>query len=232
MNNNFAFAMVLRESGLSRIQDSLSKYDCGTITAFKDKDFYRAALDNIRKSGYNSGNETVRVVVEPWLKAEGLTPKQGYNLLADDTPETRSKPDGVSPKKESVIREFNLDRNKMLVKELMEKGYSVTAIDGVGQEEVYKKVKGKRVPDEPRAVSENSYFVVDRSNKGTLRDDLIALGNKYQQWGVAFIPAGEKNGELISCDSGEIDSTLDGRKYGTTGGSPFYSKKGNRPFVF
>jgi len=230
--NEQVFTRVLRESGLSRIQDSLSKYDCGTITAFKDKEFYRAALDNIRKVGYNSSNDTVRAVIQPWLEEEGFTPKQGRDALSTPSKEDFKAEGGEHPRRENAVREFNLARNKMLVQELMEKGYSVTAIDGEGQEEVYKKVKGKKVLEKYNTVSENSYFIVDRFGKDTLRDDLIELGNKYQQWAVAFIPSGKKEGELILCDNGETFTALKGRTYGTTGGSSNYSKKGNRPFVF
>lgn len=214
--NEKVFERVLRESGLARIQSTMGKYDCGTITAFKDVAFYRNELDKIRKSGYNSSNETVVNVLQSWLEETGASFKEAQDTLR-------------GPSGSNIVRQFNIDRNKALVKELMEKGYSVTAIDGVGQEEEY---IGKKKTKKIHEVQENSYFVADRFGKGNLRNDLIALGKKYQQWGVTYIPAGESDGELISCEDGSVADTLSNRGYGTTHGSPFYSKKSNRSFVF
>lgn len=88
----------------------------------------------------------------------------------------------------------NLQRNASLLAKLRANRYSVTAVRG-SYIEHYKS-------QNERDVQEYSFFVVDIFDKGTLLDDLLLLGELFDQDAILWLPVGEK-GQLIGtskCD--------------------------------
>jgi hypothetical protein len=77
----------------------------------------------------------------------------------------------------------NLQRNSRLLAQLQSKRFSVISVKG-GYIENYGQ-KGKETP-----VHENTFFVVDKENRGDLCDVLRHLGEEYQQDSIMFIPRG------------------------------------------
>ena len=68
-------------------------------------------------------------------------------------------------------------RNTLLASKLMSKGYSLTRIHGT-------------YPEGGEPVQEESYFIVDAKDQGTLEKDLIHLGVEFDQDSILFIPKG------------------------------------------
>ena len=102
-----------------------------------------------------------------------------------DTPEFQRGPAGGA-------KGYSGKAHSQLGKELRDLGYSVTLTQGVWTDTT----SGARFP-------EKSYFVVDLHDTGKLKEDLQALGAKYFQDAVLFIPAGTENGEMIGTASEE-----------------------------
>jgi hypothetical protein len=127
---------------------------------------------------------------------------------------------GKGPK---IKRSEKMKRNAELKAELIKSGYGVTSVNGAWLENGEKEVK------------ENSFFVVDLLDKGTLKRDLMRLGEKYEQDGVIFIKDGLVY--LIGTNDcpdaypgyGNVDK-LGKSKFGKSG--EFYTKIKGRPFVF
>jgi hypothetical protein len=120
--------------------------------------------------------------------------------------------------------------NKQLTDELSKilvgLGYSVTAIDGVF-------IENYGTPD----AKEHSFIVFDYQHKGTLKNDLMKLGEKYGQDSITF---STKDGEyyLIGTTKDRPDVTpsyhqefkLGKPMFGQDG--TFYSLVNGRPFIF
>lgn len=126
-------------------------------------------------------------------------------------------------------RAENLKRNKKMLAQLLQLGYSVTKVSGVFvenfQSEFAKKVK------------ENSFFVADYKNTGKLKQDLIALGEEFDQDCILFVPKGGEGATLHGTSKrpdaypkyGQVEK-LGRIQVGDE--SEFFSKVGNRPFNF
>lgn len=125
----------------------------------------------------------------------------------------------------------NKNRNAKLKSKLLALGYGVTAIDGV-----YIENYGS---DNQIEVKEYSFIVVDLKDKGTLKNDLVKLGNEFDQDSITYSEKGE-NYYLISsntCPKGYPGNGKIGVKvklgkpmFGQDG--EFHSKISGRPFIF
>lgn len=122
----------------------------------------------------------------------------------------------------------NQKRNSHLLAKLRARGYGVTAIKG-SYIENYDSTNA-------REVGENSFFVVDIQDSGSLRDDLLKLGEEFEQDSIIFGSAGE-TGSLIgtnNCPTGypgyHNEVPQGGAVFGKTG--EFMSRVKGRPFVF
>lgn len=127
----------------------------------------------------------------------------------------------------------NKARNRSLQTKLNALGYGVTKIDG-------SYIENFGTPN-AREVKEDSFFVVDLSDRGTLRDDLRRLGEEFQQDSIMFIPRGGETSELWgtqpnTCLSeepfpayGQVE-VFNHRRMGVEG--EFMTKIRNRPFLF
>lgn len=125
------------------------------------------------------------------------------------------------------VRE-NQQRNKSLKAKLRALRYGVTAIAGA-----YIENYGSENAIEVR---EDSYFVVDLLNKGTLEDDLRRLGEEFEQDSVLYGDAGDI-GVLIGTSMRKdsypgygVIQQLDTPVFGKSG--QFHSRVRGRPFVF
>jgi hypothetical protein len=83
---------------------------------------------------------------------------------------------------EPYTKKQNQQRNKSLKSKLIVMGYGVTSLKGM-------------YPEGGKQVKEDSYFVVDLEDKGTLEKDLKALGEMFEQDSILFIPKGAIKGE-------------------------------------
>lgn len=129
---------------------------------------------------------------------------------------------------EPYTRAQNLQRNASLLAKLRAAGYSVTSIAGS-----YIENYGS---DNEREVSENSFLVVDVQDRGTLKRDLIRLGEEFEQDSIIFGEAGGV-GTLIGtnhCPGGYPgygkEVPQGGAIFGRSG--EFMSRVSGRPFVF
>lgn len=130
--------------------------------------------------------------------------------------------------------EVNKQNNKKILAYLLNKGYSVTKIQGTYIEN-YKK------PEE-RHVSEQSFFVensmVEGDDNGQLKNDLARLAETYNQDSILMIPVGGENAYLYGTSKNE-DMTpayhqslvVGDGKYGKHA-SEFISKIKGREFAF
>lgn len=128
-------------------------------------------------------------------------------------------------------KQENKGRNAKLKAKLLSLGYGVTPINGV-----YIENYGT---DKARPVREESFLVVDLQDKGTLKKDLIKLGELYEQDSITWSkPGGDYY--LIStntCPNGYpgngkvgVSVKLGKPMFGEDG--EFHSTIRNRPFVF
>ena len=101
----------------------------------------------------------------------------------------RSKEGCAGPEDMPYTRADNQKRNRQLYANLQMMGYAATAVHGAY-------IENYGTPD-AKEVRENVYFVVDIKDTGRLRDDLVKLGNKYQQDSILFIPVGGAGSILI-----------------------------------
>lgn len=79
-------------------------------------------------------------------------------------------------------RTENRQRNKSLLAKLLSRGYGVISISGV-------------YPEGGTPKKEESFFIIDRKNTGTLESELVALGEEFEQDSVLFIPKGSIIGD-------------------------------------
>ena len=75
----------------------------------------------------------------------------------------------------------NAQRNRSLLAKLKARGYGVTTLHG-------------RYPEGGRITTEESYFVVDLEDTGTLETELRTLGVQFDQDSVLIIPKGAVDG--------------------------------------
>lgn len=122
----------------------------------------------------------------------------------------------------------NQKRNASLLAKLRARGYGVTSIKG-------SYIENYGTP-EAKEVGENSFFVVDLQDSGSLKDDLKKLGEEFEQDSIIYGKAGSA-GVLIgtnNCPSGypgygnEVEQG--GAVFGKSG--EFMSRVKGRPFVF
>jgi len=129
----------------------------------------------------------------------------------------------------------NQKRNEILAAKLLRKGYGITKVKGTFIEGF-----GSKKPVE---VKEAAFIVVDLKDSGTLRKDLIKLGEQFEQDSITFSEASQSKGQtpylLIATNncpngypSGGVGSTLKLGKpiFGKDG--EFFSRVNGRPFVF
>ena len=121
----------------------------------------------------------------------------------------------------------NKQRNRSLLAKLQALSYGVTNVRG-------SYIENFNTPDAVE-VSENVFFVEDQKDLGALKEDLMELGEMFNQDSVLYIPRGGLNGILIGTNKApfpgyhkEID--FSNRSFGKTG--EFMTKVKNRPFMF
>jgi hypothetical protein len=122
----------------------------------------------------------------------------------------------------------NRQRNAILKAKLLRMGYGVTPIKGV-----YIENYGS---NDERDVNEESFLVVDINDKGKLRDDLIKLGEMFEQDSITYSKA---NGEYYIIGTNKCPNSYPGyrmvHRLGSTiygEGGEFHSKVKGRPFEF
>ena len=122
----------------------------------------------------------------------------------------------------------NQKRNASLLAKLRGAGYGVTSIAGS-----YIENYGS---EDEREVAENSFLVVDIQDRGTLKRDLLKLGEEFEQDSIIFGEAGGA-GVLIGtnhCPGGypgyHKEVAQGGALFGKTG--EFMSRVSGRPFIF
>jgi hypothetical protein len=76
----------------------------------------------------------------------------------------------------------NAQRNRSLLAKLKARGYGVTTLHG-------------RYPEGGRTTTEDSYFVVDLEDTGTLQAELRTLGQQFDQDSVLIVPRGAVAGQ-------------------------------------
>lgn len=141
----------------------------------------------------------------------------------------RSKEGCATADDKPYSKSDNQKRNRQLYANLQMMGYGVTAVQGAY-------IENFGTPD-AKEVKENVYFVVDMKDKGSLREDLINLGGKYQQDSILYIPKDGEGSTLIGTN--DCESSYPGlgkevkfkdRKMGQ--GGEFMTKVSGRPFMF
>lgn len=131
-------------------------------------------------------------------------------------------------KGEPYSKADNMKRNKSLVAKLQALRYGVTKIKGSYIENYGSKNE--------REVGENSFIIIDIQDKGTLKKDLLKLGEEFDQDSIIFGKAG-KGGALIGtnkCPDGYPDYHQEAKQGGAIFGKTgeFMSRVKGRPFVF
>ena len=123
----------------------------------------------------------------------------------------------------------NMANNAKLQAALVGAGYSVTAVDGVY-------IENYGTPD-ARRVKEKSFIVFDYKNKGTLKKDLMKLGELYDQDSITYNDVEEGVYYLIGTSRRE--NAYPGYHKVIKLGKPMFGKDGEfystvkgRPFVF
>jgi len=122
----------------------------------------------------------------------------------------------------------NYERNRELKAHLLSMGYGVTKVDGSYIENF----------ETPQAieVSEQSFFVSNRSDSPGFFEDIEGLGQQYEQDSVLIIPMGGKAAYLIGTREGNDfppfgeSITVGDLKMGHE--DEFMSRVGGRPVVF
>ena len=141
----------------------------------------------------------------------------------------RSKEGCGGPDSAEYSWDDNKKRNRQLYASIGINGYGVTRVDGAYIENFGTK--------DAKEVKEDVYFVVDLKDKGTLKTDLMRLGEKYMQDSILFIPKGGKGSMLIGTNNCEnsypgyhTTQTYNDRNMGK--GGEFMTKVKGRPFIF
>lgn len=126
-------------------------------------------------------------------------------------------------------KQENLKRNRSLLAKLFDKRYDVISIKGS-----YIENYGS---DSAIEVSEESFFVFDMNNKQSLLNDLLLLGEEFNQDSIAFIPKGGQS--LILHGTNTCVDSFPGynktKKYNIRQlgkKSQFFAKVKNRPFSY
>lgn len=122
----------------------------------------------------------------------------------------------------------NKARNKSLQAKLQAKGYGITKASGVYIENYGTK---KATP-----VKEEIFIVVDLKDRGTLKKDLKAFGNEFEQDSILYIKKGGTSGDLIGTgDCPDLwipkgkTNKLKNAIFGEKG--EFYTRVNGRPFT-
>lgn len=121
----------------------------------------------------------------------------------------------------------NKDRNKLLLAKLFKLGYGVTSIKGSYIEDF-----GTVCAIE---VGEDTFFVEDLDSSGNLEQDLISLGEYFDQDSVLFIPKGGEGSVLIGTNDADfpgLGMRMSMGKFGGGQSGEFFSRVNGRPFVF
>ena len=141
----------------------------------------------------------------------------------------RSKEGCAGPEDKPYTIQDNKKRNRQLYASIGINGYGVTRVDGAYIENFGTK--------DAKEVKEDVYFVVDLKDKGTLKTDLMRLGETYMQDSILFIPKGGKGSVLIGTNKCENSYpgyggriSFNDRKLGGKG--EFMTKISGRPFIF
>ncbi len=133
--------------------------------------------------------------------------------------------------------EFTYKENRARLESLNVKltklGYRLTELNGV-----YIENFGSTNPEKPeKTVKERIFFAEDFKDYGTIKKDLMDLGEEFDQESILFIPKGGLSATLIGT-SHDQDAYLDyheeipfsNRSFGEVG--EFMTKVKNRPFMF
>jgi len=133
---------------------------------------------------------------------------------------------------ERYTKTENEKNNSILRAKLLKLGYGVTSIKG-------EFIENFGSANE-RTVKENSFFVVDLEDRGTLKRDLIKLGTLFEQDSVTYNQHDRSNNYLLirtnNCPNGyprkKIGEAIKLGKplFGKNG--EFNSRVGGRPFIF
>jgi hypothetical protein len=123
----------------------------------------------------------------------------------------------------------NRKRNRSLLAKLQQRGFSVTSLKG-------------RYPEGGVMRTEESYFVADVRDRGTLEQDLRQLGELFEQDSILFIPkgaiAGDAHARLIGTNHCPNNWIPHGQSHTFNVGhlgheSPIYTSfVHGRPFLF
>lgn len=126
-------------------------------------------------------------------------------------------------------KDDNRKRNRSLLAKLQQRGYSVTSLKG-------------RYPEGGVTRTEESYFVADLRDRGTLETDLRSFGELFDQDSILFIPKGAIAGQAAAHLIGTNHCPNNWLGYGRTHAfavgrvgreSPIYTSFVNgRPFIF
>jgi len=150
----------------------------------------------------------------------------------DPTDDTYCAPDYKAPslyqQQGLSAREINMRNNNLLRAALLDKGFSVTPIDGTYIENFG--------TDDEIEVKENSFFVANTSSltQEEFFGILIDLGKKFCQDSIMLIPMGGENARLHGTNTSAFPGLDQSVSYkSTTYGKKkeFMSKVGNRPFA-
>lgn len=132
--------------------------------------------------------------------------------------------------RKSIKRDDKEVLNKKLKTLLQAKGYGTTKVRGSFIENFGTE---SEVP-----VTEDSFFVVDLKNLGTLKKDLMQLGQLFDQDSIIFLPKGGKGAQLIGTTEREEASPAKDEEYdigsmkGGNEGQFAYTRVGSRAFHF
>lgn len=165
--------------------------------------------------------------IKEYLKESSLSKIWKYTKDHDTGAITayRSKQDCTDDSKGLYSKKENKQRNKSLLAKIRKLDYTVISVTG-------------KYPEGGVVKKEQSFFVVDRGDKGTLQADLIKLGKLFDQDTILFVEKGE-GGKLYgtnNCPDNDISigKTLkfDKTQYGKEGefysslirGRPFFSE--------
>lgn len=150
----------------------------------------------------------------------------------DPTDDTYCAPDYKAPslyqQQGLSAREINMRNNNLLRAALLDKGFSVTPIDGTYIENFG--------TDDEIEVKENSFFVANTSSltQEEFFGILIDLGKKFCQDSIMLIPMGGENARLHGTNTSAFPGLDQSVSYkSTTYGKKkeFMSKVRNRPFA-
>jgi hypothetical protein len=133
----------------------------------------------------------------------------------------------INASRGNLTRKINKSRNKALEASLASKGYGITSVKGSYIENYEKK--------DAREVGEITFFVVDYRDRGNLKSNLVALGEKFNQDSVLFVKKGGEEAELVGTNDSKSPGRgkIEKRKnivYGKSG--KIMTRVNGRPFIF